>query len=137
MAYRSWRRNGTKYNASKCIVDGIKFDSKHEAERYLELKLLERGKVISDLRLQVKFTLIPAQYEKDTVTLTKSGKEKIVKGKCIERECAYYADFVYILNETGETIVEDAKSAITKENKEYIIKRKILLWRYGVRIHEV
>ena len=44
---------------------------------------------------------------------------------------------VYILNETGETIVEDAKSAITKENKEYIIKRKILLWRYGIRIHEV
>ena len=47
MAYRGWRRNGTKYNASKCVVDGIKFDSKHEAERYLELKLLERGGIIS------------------------------------------------------------------------------------------
>lgn len=136
MSYRGWRRNGTKYNASKCVVDGIKFDSKHEAERYLELKLLERGKVISDLRLQVKFVLIPAQYEKDTVTILKSGKEKIVKGKCLEREVSYYADFVYILNETGETIVEDAKSPITR-TKEYIIKRKLMLYRYGIRIIEV
>ena len=136
MSYRGWRRNGTKYNASKCVVDGIKFDSKHEAERYLELKLLERGKVISDLRLQVKFVLIPAQYEKDTVTLTKSGKEKIVKGKCVERECAYYADFVYILNETRETIVEDAKSPITR-TPEYRIKKKLMLYRYGIRIIEV
>ena len=97
---------------------------------------MERGKVISDLRLQVKFVLIPAQYEKDTVTLTKSGKEKIVKGKCVERECAYYADFVYILNETRETVVEDAKSPITR-TPEYRIKKKLMLYRYKIRIIEV
>lgn len=136
MAYRGWRRNGTKYNASKCFVDGIKFDSKHEAERYLELKLLERGGVISDLRLQVEFELIPAQYEPDTITLTKTGKEKIVKGKCIERKCSYLADFVYLDNETGKTIVEDAKSPITR-TPEYRIKKKLMLYRYGIRIKEV
>ena len=136
MAYRGWRRNGTKYNASKCVVDGIKFDSKHEAERYLELKLLERGGVISDLRLQVEFELIPAQYEPDAVTLTKTGKEKIVKGKCIERKCSYLADFVYLDNETGKTIVEDAKSPITR-TPEYRIKKKLMLYRYGIRIKEV
>lgn len=136
MSYRGWRRNGTKYNASKCVVDGIKFDSKHEAERYLELKILERGGVISDLRLQVEFELIPAQYEPDAIALTKTGKEKIVKGKCIERKCSYLADFVYLDNETGKTIVEDAKSPITR-TPEYRIKKKLMLYRYGIRIKEV
>lgn len=136
MSYRGWRRNGTKYNATKCVVDGITFDSKHEANRYCELRLLQKGGVISDLRLQVEFELIPAQYEPDTVTFTKTGKEKIIKGKCIERKCSYLADFVYKDNETGETVVEDTKSPATR-TKEYIIKRKMMLYRYGIRIREI
>lgn len=136
MAYRGWRRNGTKYNAHKVTIDGITFDSRKEANRYLELKLLERGHVISNLELQKKFVLIPAQYAPDEQITLKSGKQKTVKGKLLERECAYYCDFYYTLNETGETIVEDTKSEATR-TPEYIIKRKLLLFRYGIRIREV
>lgn len=135
MAYRGWRRNGTKYNASKCIVDGIKFDSKHEAERYLELKLLERGNIISDLRLQVEFELIPNQYAAEK-RYGKNGKPLKDKQVLLERKCSYLADFVYIENETQETVVEDAKSPITR-TPEYRIKKKLMLYRYGIRIKEV
>lgn len=132
MAYRGWRRNGTKYNATKVTVDGHTFDSKHEANRYLELKLLERAGTITDLQMQVKFVLIPSQYEPDTVKVLKSGKEKVVKGKLIERECSYIADFVYQYN--GKTVVEDAKGMRTKE---YVLKRKMMLYFHGIRISEV
>lgn len=134
MAYRGWRRNGTKYNATKITADGHTFDSKHEYQRYCELKLLERAGTITDLQMQVKFVLIPSQYEPDTVKVLKSGKEKVVKGKLIERECSYIADFVYQYN--GKTVVEDAKSPITR-TKEYIIKRKLMLERHNIRIQEV
>jgi len=134
MAYRGWRRNGTKYNATKVTIDGHTFDSKKESNRYLELKLLERGKVISDLRTQVKFELIPAQYAPDEVKMLKSGKEKIVKGKCLERECSYIADFVYTDLRTGKTFVEDSKGMRTPE---YVIKRKLMLWVHGIKILEV
>ncbi len=52
-----------KYAALKMTVDGITFDSRKEARRYTELKLLERTGKITDLQRQVKFKLIPAQYE--------------------------------------------------------------------------
>lgn len=132
--YRGWRRNGTKYNATKVTIDGHTFDSKHESNRYLELKLLERAGTITDLRLQVKFELIPAQYAPDEVKVLKSGKEKIVKGKCLERECSYIADFVYTDLRTGKTVVEDSKGMRTPE---YVIKRKLMLWVHGIKILEV
>ena len=50
-----------KYNAQRVKVDGITFDSKKEAKRYSELKLLERCGAISDLELQVEYKLIPSQ----------------------------------------------------------------------------
>jgi hypothetical protein len=93
MAYRGWRRNGTKYNAQKATVDGITFDSKHEKERYLQLKLLERGGVISDLRLQVEFELIPNQYATEK-RYGKNGKPLKDKQVLLERKCCYLADFV-------------------------------------------
>ena len=134
MAYRGWRRNGTKFNATKVTIDGHTFDSKKEANRYLELKLLERAGTITDLQLQVKFELIPAQYTPDEVKVLKSGKEKIIKGKCLERECSYIADFVYTDLRTGKTVVEDSKGMRTPE---YVIKRKLLRYRYGIAIQEV
>ena len=135
MAYRSWRRNGTKYNAQKCVVDGITFDSRKEANRYCELRLLEKGKVISDLELQKKFVLIPTQYAIEE-RYGKNGK-RLKDGKILlEREVAYFADFCYTLNETGETIVEDAKSPITR-TPEYKIKRKLMLYVHGIQIKEV
>ena len=122
-----------KYNNKKVMVDGIKFDSKKEAKRYQELKMLERAGIIENLQRQVKYVLIPAQYEPSDEVYTK-GKEKgkLKKGRLIERECAYYADFVYCHN--GKTIVEDTKGMKTPE---YIIKRKLMLYIHDIRIKEI
>ena len=106
-----------KYRSKKTTIDGITFDSKKEAARYQELKLLESSREIEDLQTQVKFVLIPAQR---------------IKGKVVERQCTYKADFVYKAN--GETIVEDTKGFRTKD---YIIKRKLMLQVHGIRIREV
>ncbi|MBR2554333.1 MAG: DUF1064 domain-containing protein [Aeriscardovia sp.] len=133
MAYR-FRRNGTKYNASKCIVDGITFDSRKEANRYLELKLLERGGLIKDLELQKDFELLPNQYAPDEIKMLKNGKEKIVKGKLLERRVIYRADFAYIDMATNEQVVEDVKGI---KLPEYILKRKMLLYFHGIKLIEI
>jgi hypothetical protein len=122
--------NYSKYKNKKVEVDGIVFDSIREANRYSELLLFERAGVITGLQRQVKYVLIPAQYEADYIL--KNGKVK--RGKCIERECSYMADFVYLDKEQGEWIAEDVKGFKTKE---YIIKRKLMLWVHGIRIIEV
>ncbi|MCI8632483.1 MAG: DUF1064 domain-containing protein [Lachnospiraceae bacterium] len=116
-----------KYRSKKTIIDGITFDSLKEARRYRELRLLEKAGAISDLRTQVRFVLIPAQREPDGIG-KRGGK---IKGKLIERECIYVADFCY--TENGAQIVEDTKGFRTKD---YIIKRKLLLWIHGIRIRE-
>ena len=112
-----------KYRNKKTVVDGIKFDSKHEAQRYSELLWLKKAGAITNLELQKNFELIPSQYE-----VLANGK----KGKCIERAVIYRADFVY--EENGSLVVEDAKGCRTPD---YIIKRKLMLFRYGIRIKEV
>jgi len=122
------RRYGTKYHAKKVQAGGQTFDSQKEYRRWLELSLLQKAGTISDLQRQVKFVLIPAQRDPDTVG-ARGGK---IKGKLLEREVAYYADFVY--TQDGKQIVEDTKGLRTTE---YIIKRKLLLWTHGIRIKEV
>lgn len=128
----------TKYHAKKTEVDGITFDSMKEAKRYQELKILEAAGQIKDLRLQVPYELIPAMREPDTIG-KRGGK---IKGKLIERAVIYKADFVYLEKldisfsdqEKWEEVVEDVKGMRTKE---YILKRKLMLYRYGIRIREV
>jgi hypothetical protein len=109
-----------KYGNKKVIYNGIKFDSKREVNRWAELEMLEKAGVISDLQRQVKFTLIPSQRGEN--------------GRVIERECSYIADFVY--RQYGQIIVEDTKSPATK-TKDYIIKRKLMLYIHGIKIKEV
>ena len=111
----------TKYHSRKVTKDGITFDSVKEYRRFCELSLLAKAGAITDLQQQVKFVLIPAQYEGD-------GRKR----RCIERECAYIADFVYV--ENGKTIVEDAKGVRTKD---YVIKRKLMLFIHHIRVREV
>lgn len=106
-----------KYGNRKITVDGMTFDSKREYNRYCELKLMERGKVISNLQTQVEFELIPSQR---------------VNGRVVERPCKYKADFCY--TENGKTVVEDTKGFRTKD---YIIKRKLMLYVHGIQIREV
>lgn len=119
----------SKYGSKKVMYDGIVFDSKKEAHRYRELKLLERAGKIKDLEMQKAFELIPTQREPDTI-----GKRGgIKKGKVIENSVKYVADFVYT-DENGKTVVEDTKGFRTKD---YIIKRKLMLYVHGIRIKEI
>ena len=107
-----------KYHNKKVTLDGMTFDSQHEAHRWCELKYMERAGLITDLVRQFPITLLPAQ------------RNDI--GKVIERPVKYVADFMYY--ENGQQVIEDAKGVKTKE---YIIKRKLMLWRYGIKIKEV
>lgn len=93
--------------------------SQKEHNRANQLKLWQRAGVISDLREQVSYTLIPAHRFDDGT---------------LEHACRYVADFVYTDNETGETVVEDTKGIRTRE---YVIKRKLMLFIHGIRIKEI
>ena len=126
-----------KYGNKKIEVDGIEFDSKKEARRYCELKVMERAGVISGLELQKEFELIPAQYE----TYERYGKkgQRLQDGKrCIEKSCVYKSDFTYM--QDGRLIVEDVKGYRDPRSAGYakfVIKRKLMLHIYGIRIIEV
>lgn len=122
------RRN--KYKNKKVEIDGIVFDSKKEARRYQELLLLERNGIIKDIQRQVKFVLIPAQREPDSI----GARGGVHKGKVLENECSYIADFVYFDNVANEIVVEDTKGFRTKD---YVIKRKLMLKVHGIKITEV
>lgn len=113
----------SKYNNRR----GAWGDSKLEARRKWQLEMLQRAGKISDLRCQVEYELIPEQREPDTV----GPKGGVKRGKLIERPVKYVADFVYVSG--GHEVVEDVKGMRTRE---YIIKRKLMLWVHGIRILE-
>lgn len=107
-------RKHSKYGAKKSGG----YDSRKEHRRADRLKLMQRAGLISTLREQVKYVLIPTQRDSN--------------GKLLERECAYVADFVYDRN--GVTVVEDTKGFRTPE---YRIKRKLMLQVHGIVIVEI
>lgn len=117
MGFAGWNPK-RKYGNQKTEFEGLSFDSKHEFERWVDLRLLEKAGEIQNLRRQVKFELLPAQR----------GELRT------ERGVSYIADFVY--EQDGKTVVEDAKSKATR-TPEYIIKRKLMRWRYGIEVKEV
>ena len=98
-----------KYKNKKTIIDGIEFDSKAEAKRFCELRLLEKARKIKDLTLQPCFILQPS--------FKKNGKTY--------RKIEYIADFQY--EENGKIIIEDVKGM---ETKEFKIKRKLFEYKY-------
>ena len=124
----------SKYLNKKTEVDGILFDSRKEASYYLYLKQKEREGEISNLQLQVPFEVIPAVYGEKTVHL--KTKDKTVK-YCSQKAAHYVADFVYIETTTGKKVVIDVKSAITRKNPEYRLKKKMMLAFNGIEIEEV
>lgn len=105
----------SKYRARKTTVDGITFDSKREADRYLVLKGMEEDGVIENLRRQVRYELVPA-FDVD-------GRHY--------RPVYYVADFVYV--EDGKEVVEDSKGMRTDV---YKLKSKLFARRYGMSIKE-
>ena len=121
-------RRHAKYGNRKAYAEGQEFDSKKEACRYAELRMLEKAEVITDLQKQVKYVLIPTQREPDTVGI----RGGVHKGKLLEKECSYIADFVY--KQDGKTVVEDTKGFRTPD---YKIKRKLMLYMHGIRIREI
>ena len=106
--------NNNKYHNKKVTYNGIKFDSKKERDRYIQLKCFERLGKITKLELQPKFLLIDTIHYKDK-TYPKTY---------------YKADFKYFDNEKGKYIVEDVKSPITAKDKVYRLKIKMLLTKY-------
>ena len=100
-----------KYNATKTVVDGIKFDSKKEAARYQELKLMQKAGMINQLTLQPRFDLM-------------------VNGV----KCGFYkADFQYVELKQGLRVVEDVKGVKTPV---YNLKKKLIKAIYGIEIFE-
>ena len=108
-----------KYGNRKTELDGITFDSRKEARRYAELKLLEMAGEISDLELQKPFILQPGFVH---------------EGKKIQ-PIKYIADFCY--NDHGETVVEDVKSPATRKDKVYQLKKKMMLYVNKTEIKEI
>ncbi|MCM1206757.1 MAG: DUF1064 domain-containing protein [Firmicutes bacterium] len=119
------RRRRSKYGNTR--VGG--HASKKEHRRAGELRMMQRAGLISCLREQVIYELIPAQYGECGKNL-KGQKTRVL----LERACKYIADFVYTDTATGRTVVEDTKGMRTRE---YIIKRKLMLARFGIRIKEL
>jgi hypothetical protein len=109
----------SKYKNRKVEIYGITFDSAKEARRYQRLRTLEQAGVISSLRTQVPFVLLPKQVRGDGTK---------------EREVIYWADFAYM--QDGKEVVEDCKSKVTVGLATYVLKRKLLLHVHGITLLE-
>jgi hypothetical protein len=110
-----------KYNARKTVVDGIAFDSKKEAIRYEELKLLQRAGAITDLQRQVKFEIVPQCMSID-------GRKAQAR--------YYIADFTY--RERGMLVVEDVKGYKKGAVYElFALKKAVMRWIYGIEVREI
>lgn len=103
-----------KYHNKKTVLDGIKFDSKLEAERYAQLKILERAGVIRKLELQPSFELLPS-FKKNGNTW---------------RKTVYKADFRYILCDGDITTIEDVKGSTAVITDVFRLKQKLFEYKY-------
>lgn len=107
-----------KFNAVKKVVDDIEFDSTKEGNRYKQLKLLVRAGKIRDLKLQVRYDLIPKQKFSDGSSMVGTY---------------YLADFVYFDCDKGREVVEDVKG---KKTDVYQIKRKLMKLILDIEVYE-
>lgn len=111
-----------KYNNIKTEYPGKTFDSKKECERYIYLQHLQKKGKISGLVWQKKFQLVPLQRE---------------NGVVVERPIYYIADFVYY-DSNGKMVVEDVKGCKSgAAYREFVMKRKLMLWINHIRVREV
>lgn len=123
------RKKGERYNHTKVEVNGLKFDSKKEYQRYLVLKEAEDKGIITDLRTQVKYELIPAVVEEYIEHLKTKDK---VKTRTLQLAITWTADFVYLKD--GEEVVEDVKPSKALLSDRFVIKEKLFFWKYRKRI---
>lgn len=101
------RKGRSKYRAQPIILDGIRFASKREGNRWGQLKLLERAGKISGLQCQPVFELAPA------IKFAGSARAKPA--------LRYIADFAYV--EGGKHVIEDVKGILTAA---FVIKRHLM-----------
>lgn len=129
----------TKYRSVKTIVDGITFDSKREAHRYQELKLMQHSGQIRDLRWQPRYVLFALVLEQANIRDANAG----VISQRRQVVCEYIADFDYLAAQdvlgkvVWGTVVEDVKSPATRRKEVYRLKRKLFEAQYGIQIREV
>ena len=119
-----------KYGNKKTPIDGHIFDSKKEAERYIQLRAMQKQGDISGLELQKKFILIPTQREPDIIG-PRGGRKP---GELIFPEISYIADFVYYDERSKGFVVEDVKGYRTDV---YKLKKAMMYWIHGIKVREV
>lgn len=108
----------SKYRNTKTVVSGIAFDSKREAQRYVELAWMQHAGQISDLRRQVAFELVKGVKFAGTARARPAIR--------------YFADFVY--QERGQQVIEDVKSPATADLPAFKIKRHLMLALLGLEV---
>lgn len=110
------------------------FDSKKELKYYLLLLDRRRRGEITDLHRQVKFEIIPKQTEfVEVISPVRKSVRKVEK--VLEQNAVYTADFTY--RENGQLVVVDVKSEITRKQADYVLRRKLMLYRNGIKITEI
>ena len=131
---RNFGQRKGKYNNTKVEIDGIKYDSKKESQRNAYLELMQKQGLISDLKRQVVFELIPTIYEDKVVHL--KTKNKIVQ-RVAQKSVTYKADFTYIKD--GQLVVEDVKASASYAalDKTFILKEKMMRYFHGIVIKRV
>lgn len=116
------QKKNNKFNAEKVTFRGMTFDSRKELKRFLYLQFQEKKGVISQLRRQVKFQIIPPMYVSRTFVRAKTTEVRYV---LVDRAAYYTCDFLY--RENGKIIIEDVKSAETAKLKDYVLRRKLMI----------
>ncbi len=130
--HESTRPKGSKYRNVKVVVDGITFDSKREAHRYQELKLMQHAGQIRSLRWQPRYTLFALTIDRADLRDANAGNVTLRR----QVVCEYVGDFDYVCAD-GVVVVEDVKSPATRRKEVYRLKRKLFEAQYGIRIVEV
>lgn len=115
---------GNKYHAEPVHIDGVRFASRKEAARYLELRLLEKAGLIDQLECQPVFPLHVMELWRSQapIQITTCGR--------------FTADFRYRDLATGEIVVEDTKSDPTK-TEAYRLRKRLAECIHGIYVREV
>lgn len=113
----------SKFKNRKVVLGDEQFDSRKEAKRYQELKIMERAGLIQNLRQQVSYELASSVKFK-----SEPRRKPAIR---------YIADFAYMDLQTGQQVVEDVKSEVTRKLAPYRIKKHLMLTVHGIEITEV
>ena len=123
---------GNKYHNRSIVIDGIKFDSIVEGCRYVVLRQMELDGLITNLRRQVAFEIIPKMLEEEVIHLKTKDK---IKQKTVQLPTYYKADFVY--EKDGKLVVEDVKGSTQMITADFKLKKKLMKYVYNIDVQIV